>query len=247
MDQCFGIDVGGTGIKGAIVNLESGELLTDRFRIPTPDGAAPKDVVKAIKEILSKVDYAGVIGCGFPSVILHGTAMTAANIHSDWIGKNVNQYVEKGTGYRTFAVNDADAAGVAEMRFGKGKGQNGVVLFLTLGTGIGSALFKDGVLIPNLEFGHMELHGMDAEHYASAVVREKKKLSWKQYSKRLQEYLIKMESLFWPDLFIIGGGISKVSQEFLPLIKTRTPIFPAELRNNAGIIGAALFASDQIK
>lgn len=243
MRESFGLDIGGTGIKGAIVDIESGNLLTERYRIPTPEGALPKDVVKAIKQILTMSKYQGSIGCGFPSVIQHGVAMTAANIDKSWIGKNINTFVEKNTGHTTYAVNDADAAGVAEMHFGQGRDKKGVVLFLTLGTGIGSALFLDGVLIPNLEFGHMELNGDDAEKYASAVVRERKNLSWKQYAKRLQEYLRKMESLFWPDLLIIGGGISKVSEEFLPLISIRTPIIPAALKNNAGIIGAALYVS----
>jgi len=242
----LGIDIGGSGIKGALVDVETGQLLTERRRMPTPDRAKPNDVADVVGDLVKYFEYTGMIGCGFPAVVQHGVAKTAANVHEKWIGTNINELIGKITGYRTFALNDADAAGIAEMAFGAGCNANkGVVIVITLGTGIGTAVFTDGRLVPNTEFGHMKIRGKDAETRASDAARQKKEMSWKKYAARLQEYLVEMENLFWPDLFIIGGGISKKADEFFPLLRIRTKIVPAQLLNQAGIVGAAVYASQQ--
>jgi len=243
MKEALGIDIGGSGIKGAIVNLETGELLTERVRLPTPEAAKPEAVARVVSDLVETLHWRGVIGCGFPAVVRHGIALTAANIHKNWIGMDVNRLFSEATGCSTYTLNDADAAGIAEMRFGVGReNARGVVIMLTLGTGIGSAIFTDGQLVPNTEFGHLKIRGKDAEWRASDAARKRKKLTWKKYAKRLQEYLTEMENLFWPDLFIIGGGLSKQADKFLPLLEIRTKIVPAQLQNQAGIIGAALYA-----
>lgn len=248
-EQVLGIDVGGTGIKVAVVDLDSGELVTERKRIATPHPAKPHAVGHAISELLSdeafeKVEMAGV---GFPAVIKDGHAETASNIDEDWVGADVERLMTHVTGKRTFVGNDADVAGLAEVRWGAGKGVEGVVLMLTLGTGIGSGLFLDGVLVPNTELGHIEIRGKDAERRAAASVRERKELSWGKYAKRLERYLEKIDSVLWPDLVIIGGGISAEPEKFLPRIHTRAPVVPAKLGNDAGIIGAALYAAERAK
>ncbi len=240
--QVLGIDIGGSGIKGAPVDTKTGKLLAERIRIKTPKKAEPQPVADVVAEIAKSFDWKGPIGIGFPAPIKSGVALMAANVSSKWVGLNADELFTKTTGCDCTMINDADAAGLAEMKFGAGKGQPGTVILLTLGTGIGSAIFYRGSLLPNTEFGHLEMNGMDAEHRASAVVREREKLSWKKYAKRLNKYLIAMNKLFWPDLFIIGGGISKETEKYIPLLKIETPIVPAQFQNEAGIVGAALAA-----
>lgn len=238
----LGIDVGGTGIKGAPVDTDSGELLAERIRIKTPKSAEPQPIADVVAEIARNFNYNGPIGIGFPAPIKGGVAMMAANISPKWVGVNADELFTKTTGCECHMINDADAAGLAEMKFGAGRGQPGTVIMLTLGTGIGTAIFYRGNLIPNTEFGHLDMKGKDAEHRASAIVREREKLSWKKYARRLDKYLLQMEKLFWPDLFIIGGGISKESHKYLPLLTVQTPVVTAQLFNEAGIVGAALAA-----
>jgi len=240
--QILGIDVGGSGIKGAPADTETGEMLAERLRIKTPKGAEPKPMAETVKQIAEFFQWKGPIGIGFPAPIKSGVVMMAANISPKWVGLNADDLFTRITGSDCVMVNDADAAGLAEMKFGAGQGQPGTVIMVTLGTGIGSAIFYRGVLLPNTEFGHAELNGMDAEHYSADSARQREDLSWKKYAKRLDLYFKMMEKLFWPDLFIVGGGISKESEKFLPLLTITTPIVPAQLRNQAGIIGAALAA-----
>lgn len=240
--KALGIDIGGSALKGAPVDLKTGKLLADRVHIKTPKGAEPKPMAKVAAEIAQAFHWTGPIGIGFPAPIKNGVAMMAANISDKWVGVNADTLFAKTTDCACAVINDADAAGLAEMKFGAGKGQQGTVIMITLGTGIGSAIFHKGNLVPNTEFGHMEMKGMDAEHRAAAAVRDIQKLSWKKYAKRLNDYLAQMEKLFWPDLFIIGGGISKDSENFIPLLTVRTRIVPAQLFNEAGIVGAALAA-----
>ncbi len=240
--EILGIDVGGSGIKGAPVDTETGSLLAPRYRIPTPQPAKPEAVAKTVNQIAEHFEWQGPIGCGFPAVVQHGVVYTAANIHKSWIGQNIEELFQKETGCPVRVLNDADVAGLAEMAFGAGKGQDGVVLIITLGTGIGTALFSEGVLLPNTELGHIEIRGKEAERRASDATRKRKDLSWKRWSHRVDEYLRTMEDLFWPDLIIVGGGVSKKSHKFFPRITARTEIVAAKLRNEAGIIGAAMAA-----
>lgn len=241
--QGFGIDIGGSGIKGAPVDLETGQLSADRWRIGTPRPATPEAVASVVAQLLDHFGWQGSVGCTFPAVVRRGVTMTAANVDDGWIELDADALLEGVTGRPVHLLNDADAAGLAEMRYGAGRGVSGVVIMLTLGTGIGSAIFCDGRLLPNTEFGHLEVRGKAAERRASDRVRKTKELSWSRWATRLEEYLRVMEGLFWPDLFIIGGGVSKHHQEFLPLIDIRTPMVPASLRNEAGIVGAALEAA----
>jgi len=238
--EVLGIDVGGSGIKGAPVDTKTGKLLAERYRIKTPKSAEPRPVADVVDKIAKSFNWKGPIGIGFPAPIKSGVAMMAANVSPEWVGLNADALFTKVTGCNCTLVNDADAAGLAEMAFGAGRGQNGTVILLTLGTGIGSAIFHGGHLLPNTEFGHLDMKGRDAEHRASDAARQREDLSWKKYAKRLNRYLLEMEKLFWPDLFIVGGGISKQSEKFLPLLTIETPIIPAELLNDAGIVGAAL-------
>jgi polyphosphate glucokinase len=240
--QVLGIDVGGSGIKGALVDTDTGRLLAERLRIKTPKGAEPEPVAKVVAEIAKSFKWNGPIGIGFPAPIKGGVAMMAANISEKWVGVNADDLFTKITGCDCTMINDADAAGLAEMKFGSGRGQMGTVIMLTLGTGIGSAIFYEGRLLPNAEFGHLEMNRRDAEHRASDMARQRDHLTWKKYAKRLNRYLAAMQKLFWPDLFIIGGGISKESDKFVPLLSVETPIVPAQLLNEAGIVGAALAA-----
>lgn len=240
--QVLGIDVGGSGIKGAPVDTRNGKLLAERLRFKTPKGADPGPVADVVAEIARSFEWKGLIGIGFPAPIKAGVAMMAANISDKWIGTNADELFTKTTGCPSTVVNDADAAGLAEMKFGAGKGQPGTVIMLTLGTGIGTAIFHGGKLLPNTEFGHLDMNGRDAEHRASDAVRQREDLSWKKYAKRLNKYLAAMEKLFWPDLFIVGGGISKLSDKYIPLLKIETPVVPAQFLNEAGIVGAALAA-----
>ena len=240
--KVLGIDVGGSGIKGAPVDIKTGNLLGERLRIKTPKEAEPQPVGEVVAEIAKSFDWKGPIGIGFPAPIKAGVAMMAANISEKWVGTNADELFTKITGCDCTMINDADAAGLAEMKFGAGKGQPGTVILITLGTGIGTAIFYKGNLLPNTEFGHLEMKGRDAEHRASAAAREREELSWKKYAKRLNKYLTAMEKLFWPDLFIIGGGISKQSDKYIPLLNIETPVVPAQFLNEAGIVGAALAA-----
>ncbi|MEV4554597.1 polyphosphate--glucose phosphotransferase [Nonomuraea wenchangensis] len=233
----LGIDIGGSGIKGAPVDTDAGELTEERLRIPTPEPSRPEAVADAVREIREHFAWTGPVGVTFPGVIVEGVVRTAANVDRSWIGVDAAALFGGAS-----VLNDADAAGVAEMRFGCGRGEKGTVLMLTFGTGIGSALFRDGVLVPNTELGHLELHGKDAEHRASSRAREEHDLSWEKWAERVQEYLEHVEMLFSPSLVVIGGGVSKKAEKFLPHIKLRTRVVPAGLQNEAGIIGAALAA-----
>lgn len=246
MTTILGIDIGGTGIKGAPVDLEAGALAGERFRIPTPPGGSPDDVAKVVGEIVANFDTTGPIGCTFPAVMQRGVALTAANVDQSWIGTDAQALFESVVPRPFVVINDADAAGIAEVEHGAGKGKSGTVMIITLGTGIGSALFTDGVLVPNTEFGHLDIRGKPAEVRASEKAREGGDLSWEKWAKRLNEVLAHIEALLCPDLFIIGGGISKKSEKFLPLLKTRAEIVPAQLLNQAGIVGAAIGASRSV-
>lgn len=240
----LGIDIGGSGIKGTLVDIKKGEFAVERHRIATPQPSTPTAVAKTVAEIATHFKYKGPIGCTFPAVILHGVAMSAANVDKSWIGTDAETLFAEATGCPVHVLNDADAAGVAEMTHGVGRDRQGVVIMLTLGTGIGSAIFIDGILVPNTEFGHVEMNnGQEAEHYAASSVRESEDLSWKKWGKRLNKYLNYMEVLFTPDLFILGGGVSKKSEKFMEYIDVRAEVLPAELLNDAGIIGAAMAAS----
>ncbi len=242
--KMLGIDIGGSGIKGAIVDTVAGDFLTDRLRIPTPQPSKPKPVANVVKQIVGHFNWQDAIGCTFPAVVQHGVTLTAANVHDDWIGTDAKSLLEKRTGNPVIVLNDADAAGIAEMKFGAGRGRSGLVIILTLGTGIGSAVFIHGQLVPNTEFGHLEIRGRKAEHRSSDRIRQLKGYTWKKWGKQLSEYLQYMEFLFTPDLFIIGGGVSKQHEKFFPHIRCQTEIVPAQLRNRAGIVGAAMAAVD---
>ena len=238
----LGIDIGGTGIKGAIVDVESGKLQSDKIRLPTPQTAMPGAVTDGVVEIVKQLSWDGLIGCGFPSIIRRGFVHLASNMSDEWIGVHVPDKFANATGCRVSVVNDADAAGLAEVKFGAGRGKRGVVLVVTLGTGIGSALFIDGVLVPNTEFGHLEIDGRNAERWAANVVRERQGLSWKKWAKRVDGVLRRMHLHLSPDLIILGGGVSRKHEKFLPYLTVETEVVPAELRNQAGIIGAATSA-----
>lgn len=240
--EILGIDIGGSGIKGAPVDTVKGVFLEDRYRIPTPQPAVPEAVGDVVAEITQYFNWNGPIGCTFPAIIKRGVTLSAANVDDSWIGTDAQRLLQRKTGNPVVILNDGDAAGIAEMEFGVGKGRDGIVFMLTLGTGIGSAIFVNGELMPNTELGHIKIRGKDAEHRASDKVRQDKDLSWKKWSKRLNELLQHLEFLFSPDLFILGGGVSKKHQKFLHHLKTNADIVPASLRNDAGIIGAALAA-----
>jgi polyphosphate glucokinase len=240
MGTTLGIDIGGTGIKGAPVDTATGKLLADRHRILTPVPATPEAVADVVAQVARFFDWQGPTGATFPAVIKHGVALTAANVDHGWIGTDAAHMFSEAIGGPVTVVNDADAAGIAEMEFGAGQGVAGVVMMITLGTGIGSALFVDGTLVPNTELGHLELDGMDAERRAAESVRESEDLSWKKWSKRLDEYLDVLHALFSPDLFIIGGGVSKKADKFVPRLSADTLVVPAQLLNDAGIVGAAM-------
>jgi len=245
--EILGLDIGGSGIKGAIVDTQTGKTLTDRNRIPTPDGADPKDVVKTVEQLVEFFNYQGPVGCGFPAIIQHGVARSAANISEKWIGTNVDKLLSSMLGYPAFTVNDADAAGLAEMKFGAGlEYKKGVVILLTIGTGIGSAIFSDGVLVPNTEFGHLQMKGKDAEQRASDAARQSRDLSWKKWAHELNDFLLVMEGLFSPDIFIIGGGVSKKWEKISQYLTIKTNVLPAQLMNQAGIVGAAIYAENQL-
>jgi len=241
----LGVDIGGSGIKGAPVDVELGRLTDTRHRIKTPKPSTPDAVAEVVAALVKHFEWQGPIGCTFPAVIRNGTAYSAANVDKSWIGTNGQALFEQATGQEVVLLNDADAAALAEMRFGAGRDRRGTVLLLTLGTGIGSAIFRHGVLLPNTELGHMEFRGMEAEHYAADSVREKEELSWEAFGERVDQLLDYFEMLFSPDLIIIGGGVSKEYLDFFPYLSTKTPVVPAQLRNEAGIIGAALAAGEE--
>jgi polyphosphate glucokinase len=244
----LGIDVGGTGVKGAPVDLGTGRLTAERLRIPTPRPATPQavtDVVAQIGEHFAADLGDGPVGVTVPGVVTLGTVRTAANIDPSWIGLDADRLISTRLGREVRMINDADAAGLAEAHYGAARGQPGLVLMTTLGTGIGSALLLGGRLVPNSELGHLEVAGHEAESRAAAAVRESEDLSWPEWAGRLQQYYRAVEDLLWPDLIVVGGGISKKADKFLPLINIRTPIAVALLRNEAGIVGAALRAAEQ--
>ena len=241
----FGVDIGGSGIKAAIVDLQTGELLTERRKYLTPHPSTPDAVAELVARLVTEANWTGLVGAAFPAVIKNGIALTAANVDESWIGADADAVFTKATGCDVTVLNDADAAGLAEVRYGAAKGVPGVVLLLTFGTGIGSGLFLDGQLVPNTELGHLELGGQDAEKRAAASARDNEGLSYKQWAKRVQRYLSHVEHLFNPDLFVVGGGVSKAAEKWVPLLELRTPVKPAELLNNAGIVGAALAAAER--
>jgi polyphosphate glucokinase len=244
--KTLGIDIGGSGIKGALVDAKNGALVADRHRIPTPQPSKPKAVADVVAAIVRHFEWQGPVGCTFPAIVKGGVTYSAANVDDAWIGTNGQKLLASKTGCPVRLLNDADAAGIAEMKFGAGKDHNGVVIMLTFGTGIGSAIFVDGRLVPNTEFGHMEIRGKDAEDRASDRIRKGKDLSWKEWAARVDEFLQRMELLLSPDLFIIGGGVSKKHKNYLHLLNTQARIVPAKMRNHAGIIGAAMAAIDLV-
>ncbi|AHD19529.1 ROK family protein [Rhodococcus pyridinivorans] len=239
----FGVDIGGSGVKGAVVDLDTGRLVGDRIKILTPQPSTPEAVAKTVAQIVEQAGWTGPVGVTLPSVVTGGVARTAANIDKSWIGTDAGSLFSRVLGGRDVSVlNDADAAGIAEDRFGAAKDTDGVVILLTFGTGIGSAVLHNGVLLPNTEFGHMEVDGKEAEHRAASSVKERNDLSYKQWAKEVSRVLARFEDLLWPDLFIAGGGISRKHEKWIPLLTNRTPVVPAELRNAAGIVGAAYAA-----
>ncbi len=245
--EILGIDIGGSGIKGAPVDTETGQLTAERFRLPTPQPATPKAVSTVVAAVARHFDWRAPIGITFPAVVQNGVTLSAANVSKKWIGAPARQLLADATGCPVVVLNDADAAGIAEITFGAGKDRRGTVMLLTLGTGIGSVIFVDGVLVPNTELGHLEMRGMDAEDFASDRIRKVEGLSWKKWGKRVDKYLAMLERLFSPDLFIIGGGVSKKFENFSAQLKRRVPVVPAELRNEAGIVGAALAAQSLLE
>ncbi|MFD3905890.1 ROK family protein [Streptomyces sp. CB04723] len=241
--EIFGVDIGGSGIKGAPVDLDRGDLAQERHKVLTPQPATPKGVADCVAEVVGHFDWSGPVGVTFPGVVTDGVTRTAANVDKGWIDTDARSLLGERIGQPVTILNDADAAGVAEMTFGAGKGRTGTVILLTFGTGIGSAVFTGGELVPNTELGHLELHGHEAEKHASTKAKDDGDLSWQHWAHRVQKYLLHVEMLFSPELFIIGGGVSRKAEKFLPLIeKVRAEIVPAQLQNNAGIVGAAMAA-----
>ncbi len=243
----FGIDIGGSGIKGAPVDLETGEFTAERVRIPTPEASTPEAICEVIAELVAEFDLApdAPIGVAFPAPLYHGVIRHIANLDSSWKGVNLEELISARLGRRVVAINDADAAGFGEVAYGAAKGAEGVVLLATLGTGIGSAIIVDGVLLPNTELGHLELDGYDAETRAADSARDRENLDWDEWAARLQRYFSHVEMLLAPDLIVIGGGVSKHHQKFLPLLNLHTKVIPAQLRNAAGISGAAAYAAQR--
>lgn len=238
----LGIDIGGSGIKGAPVNVESGEMLAERFRVATPRPSKPSRVAKTVADIAQHFEWNGKVGCGFPSAMRAGVALTAANVHKKWIGTDAAALFSEATGCSVSVVNDADAAGLAEVRFGAGRDHKGVIIVITIGTGLGTALFVDGRLFPNAELGHLEMDGKEAEWHASDAARKRDKLSWEEWGIRFNRYLHELERLLWPDMIILGGGISKRFPRFQAYLDVGAQVLPAQLLNDAGIVGAALAA-----
>jgi polyphosphate glucokinase len=240
----LGIDVGGTGVKAALVDTDAGTLVSDRVRVPTPERSTPDAVAVATANLVSDLESDGPVGVGVPAVVVGGRSLTAANIDAAWIGADAAAAFRAALTREVVMVNDADAAGVAEMRFGAGRDQRGVVLILTLGTGIGSALFVDGTLVPNTELGHLEFRGQVAETKAAASAREREQLTWERWARRLSRYLQHVDRLLWPDLIILGGGVSRKSDKWISRLDCRPRVAVAELENAAGIVGAAVAAAE---
>jgi polyphosphate glucokinase len=238
----LGIDIGGTGMKAAPVDLATGELRAERARFDTPQPATPAAMSEVVAELVTGFGWTGPVGIAFPTVVRHGVIHSAANIDKSWIGVDADALFTEATGCKVSVLNDADAAGVAEMRFGAGRGRNGVVVVLTFGTGIGSGLFVDGHLVPNTEIGHLEVDGVDAEHRAAASARKREALSWDEWADRVNRYLEVVVALFSPELIIVGGGASKKADRWLPRIDVDTEVVVAAMENNAGIVGAAMMA-----
>ena len=245
--QVLGIDIGGSGVKGAPVDVKKGALLEKRFRIPTPRSRKPKPIAETVAQIVDQFSWNGLVGCGFPAAVRSGVALTAANVDKKWIGTDAVRLFSQTIKCKTYVVNDADAAGMAEMRFGAGRKTKGVVLMITVGTGLGTALFTDGVLVPNCELGHIILHGEDAERFASDAARQQNDLSWKVWGRRFNEYLNRLESLLWPDMIIVGGGASKKFDNFADQLSVQAKVVPAQMLNEAGIIGAAVYSYEKTR
>lgn len=246
--KAIGIDIGGTGIKGGLVDVKKGVLVGDRVRYETPAGGRPEDIARVVKQLIQELagtKHNTPVGICFPAVVVHGTTLSAANVSKEWIGLNAASLFSESLGRHVHVVNDADAAGIAEVKFGAAKKRKGLVIMTTLGTGIGTALFIDGKLVPNAELGHLEIEGVDYETKASFAAKERENLSWQDWATRLQKYYSRLEALFSPDVIIVGGGVSKQHENFLPLLQLRAEIVPALKRNNAGILGAAWLASDK--
>ena len=243
----FGIDVGGSGIKGGIVDLDTGALIGDRIKLLTPQPATPSAVAKTIAEVVNGFGWTGPLGVTYPGVVTHGVVQTAANVDKAWIGTNVRDVISSElNGQDVTVLNDADAAGLAEERYGAGKGNSGLVVLLTFGTGIGSAVIHNGTLIPNTEFGHLEVGGKEAEQRAASSVKERSDWSYETWAKQVTRVLIAIENVMWPDLFIAGGGISRKADKWVPLLENRTPVVPAALQNTAGIVGAAMASTTDV-
>lgn len=243
--QALGVDVGGSGVKGAIVDLATGTLVGERFRLETPQPATPEAVTATVAEVVRHFDFDGPLGVTYPGVVVDGVVYTAANVDRAWIGTNASDEYSKALGGRPVTVlNDADAAGLAEQRYGAGRNHRGVVVLLTFGTGIGSAVIHNGMLLPNTEFGHIEVGGKEAEQRAASSVKERNDWSYRRWTKQVSKVLVAVENAIWPDLFIAGGGISRKADKWIPLLTNRTPVVAAELLNTAGIVGAAMAAAE---
>ncbi|MDQ2729219.1 MAG: ROK family protein [Actinomycetota bacterium] len=242
MGQGCGIDIGGSGIKAARVDLNTGQLSSERLRLATPSPSTPEAVAAVVADVIAQLSWSGPVGCTFPAVVTAGVARTAANVDPSWVGTNIEKLIGGALGVGVTALNDADAAGVAEANFGAARDQSGLVVVITVGTGIGTALLHNGQLVPNSELGHLEIGGVDAETMASAGARERAGLGWKPWAAHLQVYLKALEDYLWPDLLVIGGGVSKKAEKFIPELDLRTPVVPTVLRNQAGIVGSAMAA-----
>ncbi len=239
----FGIDVGGSGVKGGIVDLDTGLLIGERFKLETPQPATPEAVSKTVAAVVREFGWTDKVGVTYPGVVTDGIVRTAANVDKGWIGSNASEFYSKALdGQQVIVLNDADAAGLAEEKFGAGRDNSGVIVLLTFGTGIGSAVIHNGVLLPNTEFGHLEVGGKEAEHRAASSVKEKKDWSYERWTEEVTKVLVAIENAIWPDLFIAGGGISRKAEKWVPLLKNRTPVVAAALQNTAGIVGAAMAA-----
>lgn len=248
-NRAIGIDIGGTGIKGAVVDTKKGELVGDRIRFETPQGGSPRDIAEVVAKLINSLPEARrgmTVGICFPAVVMHGKTMSAANISKDWIGLDADSMFQRKLGRDVHVMNDADAAGVAEVKFGAAKRAKGTTIMTTLGTGIGTAIFINGKLVPNAELGHLEIDGVDYETKASFAAKERENLSWDEWAARLQKYYSKLEALLSPDLIIVGGGVSKNWEDFLPKLSLRATIVPAQKRNSAGILGAAKIAQENL-
>lgn len=243
--QILGVDIGGSGIKGAIVDTQSGQLVSERYRLATPQPATPQAIAQTLAELVAHFNWQGAIGCGFPATIHHGVAKNASNIDASWINTDAAALFRQATGQPCFVLNDADAAGLAEMYYGAGQNRSGVVILITIGTGLGSAIFVNGQLLPNSELGHLILKKMPAEHYCSDAVRQREDLSWPRWGRRFNRYLARLEFLFSPDLFILGGGCAAKFDKFADQLTAQAPIITASTLNQAGIIGAARYAALQ--